>query len=220
MGLPPVGGAPRGRLRRPGLPSALGRRQAAGLVAALLLLGAGRTVRQALLVGPDGQWRRELWLDGMLEPALAGDAGADTPGAGPGRAKGEPAPADAPGTGAADTAAVAYPADDPAAVPRPAPTAGSAPATGRTRVAKGPPVPLDPNRAPPDSLQLLPGVGPVMAGRIVAAREQGTVFRKPEDLLAIKGIGPATLARLAPFLRFPGGGKGTPAADRGTDNGH
>lgn len=195
MGLPPVGRAPRGWLRLQGLPSALGRRQAAGLLAALLLLGAGRAVRQALLVGPDGQWRRELWLDGLLEPALAGDAGADT-------------------------AAVAYPAGDPAAGSRPASAAGPAPAGARTRAAKGPPVPLDPNRAPPDSLQLLPGVGPVMAGRIVAAREQGTVFRRPEDLLAIKGIGPATLARLAPFLRFPGGGQGAPAGGADADNGH
>lgn len=211
---------PRRRLRLQRLPSALGRRQASGLLAALLLLGAGRAVRQALLVGPDGQWRRELWLDGLLEPALAGDAGAYAPGAGHGRAEGEPAAAAAPGAGAADTAAIAYPAEDPAAGPSPAPTAGSAAAAGRARAAKGPPVPLDPNRAPADSLQLLPGVGPVMAGRIVAAREQGTVFRTPEDLLAIKGIGPATLARLAPFLRFPGGGGGAPAAGAGADNGH
>lgn len=217
MGLPPVAGARRGRLRLPGLPAALGRRQAAGLVAALVLLGAGRTVRQALLVGPDGQWRRELWLDGVLDPALAGDAGADAPGAVHGHAPGDADAADdAPPAGAADSAA----ATTPAAGSGPTTPAGSAPSSRRTRVAKGPPVPLDPNRAPPDSLQLLPGVGPVMAGRIVAAREQGTVFRKPEDLLAIKGIGPATLARLAPFLRFPGAGKGTPAAGAGADNGH
>lgn len=178
-------------------------------------------VRQALLVGPDGQWRRDLWLDGMLDPALAEAGAADAPGAGSGHATGEPAEtAGARGAGAADTATVSHPIADTAAGAAPAHPAASAPTARRAGAAKGAPVPLDPNRAPSDSLQLLPGVGPVMAGRIVAAREQGTVFRQPEDLLAIKGIGPATLARLAPFLRFPGGGTGTPAAGTRADNGH
>jgi hypothetical protein len=32
-----------------------------------MLLAAGRMVRHRLLLGPDGAWRDELWLDGLLE---------------------------------------------------------------------------------------------------------------------------------------------------------
>jgi predicted flap endonuclease-1-like 5' DNA nuclease len=50
--------------------------------------------------------------------------------------------------------------------------------------------------APKDSLVLLPGVGPVIADRIVGARTGKRSFTKWEDLLAIKGIGPKTLERM------------------------
>lgn len=48
------------------------------------------------------------------------------------------------------------------------------------------------NSASLEELQALPGVGPVMAARIVAARP----FNRVDDLLRVPGIGPATLARL------------------------
>ena len=51
----------------------------------------------------------------------------------------------------------------------------------------------------------LPGIGPVKAGRIVAHRERHGPFGTPEALLAVKGIGPATLARILPYLRGGGG---------------
>ncbi len=67
----------------------------------------------------------------------------------------------------------------------------------------GPPArPLDPNTCPPDSLLLLPGVGPVLAGRLVAARAERP-FTSPADLQRVKGIGERTAARLAPHLLFP-----------------
>jgi predicted flap endonuclease-1-like 5' DNA nuclease len=50
--------------------------------------------------------------------------------------------------------------------------------------------------APTDSLILLPGVGPVLAERIVNARTGKRPFIRWEDLLAIKGIGPKTIERL------------------------
>ena len=50
--------------------------------------------------------------------------------------------------------------------------------------------------APKDSLVLLPGVGPVLADRIVSARIGKRSFTRWEDLLAIKGIGPKTLERM------------------------
>jgi len=59
---------------------------------------------------------------------------------------------------------------------------------------------IDPNRASEVELDRLPGVGPATARAIVSAREEGLVFRRPEDLLAVRGIGPAALARWAGLL--------------------
>lgn len=50
--------------------------------------------------------------------------------------------------------------------------------------------------APTDSLQLLPGIGPVIAERVAVTRSGQRSFTKWEDLLAVKGIGPKTLERL------------------------
>jgi len=55
---------------------------------------------------------------------------------------------------------------------------------------------IDPNAAEEVELDRLPGIGPSTARAIVAAREEGSVFRTPEDLLAVPGIGPASLARI------------------------
>lgn len=61
---------------------------------------------------------------------------------------------------------------------------------------------LDPNTSPADSLALLPGIGPALAGRIVAARQQGVQFACARDLQAVRGIGPRTIERLEPYLVF------------------
>ncbi len=53
------------------------------------------------------------------------------------------------------------------------------------------------NTATESELTKLPGIGKVMAGRIVAYREEHGAFQKPEDLLAVKGIGKKTLKKLA-----------------------
>lgn len=47
------------------------------------------------------------------------------------------------------------------------------------------------NTATPEELDTLPGVGPVLAGRIVAFREKRGGFRRVEELLAIPGISEA-----------------------------
>ncbi|HEX7118245.1 MAG TPA: helix-hairpin-helix domain-containing protein [Longimicrobiales bacterium] len=61
---------------------------------------------------------------------------------------------------------------------------------------------IDPNVAPEAELDRLPGVGPALARRIIAARQAGGPFRSIEDLARVRGIGESTLHRLAPHLRF------------------
>lgn len=52
------------------------------------------------------------------------------------------------------------------------------------------------NAASPERLEGLPGIGPALAERIVAARP----FRRLSDLRSVSGIGPATLERLRPHV--------------------
>jgi competence protein ComEA len=60
------------------------------------------------------------------------------------------------------------------------------------------------NTAPAAVLDALPRLGPALAGRIVAGREERP-FHSLGDLDArVKGIGPATVAALRPHLRFDG----------------
>lgn len=59
---------------------------------------------------------------------------------------------------------------------------------------------LDVNRASAADLELLPRVGPAIAGRIVAARP----FESVEDLERVRGIGPRTLERLRPLVEVTG----------------
>ena len=66
---------------------------------------------------------------------------------------------------------------------------------------------LDPNRSGEEDLDRLPGIGPNVAEAIVRHRAEKGGFRNPEALLEVPGIGPATLARIRPYLDFT---KGTP----------
>ncbi len=55
---------------------------------------------------------------------------------------------------------------------------------------------MDINQASAEDLESLPGIGPSLARAIVAYREQHGPFERIEDLLEVKGIGPATLKRI------------------------
>ena len=55
---------------------------------------------------------------------------------------------------------------------------------------------IDLNRADAGELDQLPGIGPVLAGRIVEHRRTAGPYRSVEDLLAVRGIGPALFERL------------------------
>jgi competence protein ComEA len=63
------------------------------------------------------------------------------------------------------------------------------------------PLVVDVNLASPGLLAALPGVGPVLAERIATERER-MPFGDADDLGRTHGIGPATIARLRPHLRF------------------
>lgn len=56
--------------------------------------------------------------------------------------------------------------------------------------------PISLSRSDATQLQELPGVGPAIAERIIAWREENGPFRVLEDVLAVSGIGEATLERL------------------------
>jgi predicted flap endonuclease-1-like 5' DNA nuclease len=100
-----------------------------------------------MLIGPDGRWRDDLWLD--------------------------------------DRIAVAAP-EDPS-------ESGDPPGLA---------APLPINTCSRDSLILLPGVGPVLAGRIDDVRRQGVCFLTPADLQQVKGIGPTLASRLESLVVF------------------
>ena len=56
------------------------------------------------------------------------------------------------------------------------------------------------NSATLEELERLPGVGPSMAAKILAYREQSGGFAKVDDLTLVPGIGPKKLAKIAPFV--------------------
>jgi competence ComEA-like helix-hairpin-helix protein len=56
--------------------------------------------------------------------------------------------------------------------------------------------PIDLNRADAAVLQSIKGIGPKLAGAIVGYRLSKGLFRSLDDLLLVKGVGPAKLANL------------------------
>lgn len=75
----------------------------------------------------------------------------------------------------------------------------TAPAQKKTG-AERPSRPLDINRATAAELEELPRIGPKTAERIISYRSTYGPFASVEDLTAVKGIGPKTLALLRPHL--------------------
>lgn len=59
---------------------------------------------------------------------------------------------------------------------------------------------LDINRAAADELQTLPGIGPELAGRIVAYREEHGDFLSVDELTAVRGIGEKKLAAIRAYI--------------------
>jgi len=88
--------------------------------------------------------------------------------------------------------------EEPTLVARPAqPTASIAPAEGKPRKRSGK---LDLNLATAEELQGLPGIGPVLAQRVVEQRTAHGRFRTVDDLRDVKGIGKKRMDQLRPLV--------------------
>lgn len=62
-----------------------------------------------------------------------------------------------------------------------------------------PPFRIDLNKSPADSLELLPGIGPILASRIISYRDS-VGFKEPADILKVRGIGGNTYENLKDYL--------------------
>ncbi len=76
------------------------------------------------------------------------------------------------------------------------------PAAESTSAAAGP---IDINLATAEQLEQIPGVGPVLAQRIIAYREQNGGFSTVEQLTEVSGIGEATFAQMQAMVTVSGG---------------
>ncbi len=93
-----------------------------------------------------------------------------------------------------------------AAPPAPAPVSSFAPEKADSKAPPAvPPLqraprPVNINRAGPEELDLLPGVGPATAQSIIEYRKAAGGFARPEDLMNVKGIGPKKFAAMKQWV--------------------
>ena len=76
-----------------------------------------------------------------------------------------------------------------------APLAGAAPNADER------PAVVNLNTATPDELEALPGIGAKRAQAIIEARKSRGGFKSVDELVDVRGIGPAQLEKLRPHLR-------------------
>jgi len=74
--------------------------------------------------------------------------------------------------------------------------------SSRKAFAVAPKLVLDPNSAPPQVLEALPTLGPTLVRRWVAARAERPISSLADARRRVRGLGPASLAQIAPYLRF------------------
>ena len=88
---------------------------------------------------------------------------------------------------------------------RPTPIADATASPGEsgaeTPPASGTPLSVNLNTASAQELMALPGIGEVLAGRIVAHREENGPFLRADQIMAVSGIGPGTYEKLRGHVR-------------------
>ncbi len=75
---------------------------------------------------------------------------------------------------------------------------------GRTGKPRTVDVPIDVNRASASQLQMLPGIGPVLAERVIRLRLERGGFTTPEELLEVKGIGEKKMEKIKDLITVGG----------------
>lgn len=70
---------------------------------------------------------------------------------------------------------------------------------------------IDINRASAEDFEKLPGVGAELARRIVEYREKSGPFKRVEDLLVIRGIGPKKWKGIRPYVRVGAAARKSPS---------
>ena len=79
--------------------------------------------------------------------------------------------------------------------------AATAPQVTRATPAADGAAPVSLNDASREELERLPGVGPVLAARIVEHRERHGRFRRAEHLLMVRGVSERRFLQLRPYLK-------------------
>jgi competence ComEA-like helix-hairpin-helix protein len=72
--------------------------------------------------------------------------------------------------------------------------------TGAFAKKKPPAQPVNINAATSEELQLVPGIGPSTAEKILQMRKSYGPFKSVDDLLAIRGLGPKRLEKMRKYL--------------------
>jgi competence protein ComEA len=60
--------------------------------------------------------------------------------------------------------------------------------------------PIDINKASKEKLQMLPGIGPTLAERIIQYREKHGGFKRIEEIKQVRGIGEKTFQRIKSLI--------------------